>query len=81
MLNLIAWFAGFCVLGYAVNAAIERWDETRCRSHWEFSLEIHRRKLATQSTSGLAAVYHRWRVRVLTARLENYWRSVRRMNQ
>jgi len=81
MLNLIAWFAGFCILGYAVNVAIKRWDESRCRSQWEFNLEIHKRRLACANIGWIPTTYHRWRVRVLTARLENYWQTIRHTNQ
>ncbi len=59
MINLVAWFIGFWILGLAVKAAINWWDEMECaryREWWaspqhERQWQEHLKKPISDSTS------------------------------
>jgi len=67
--GLVLSFIGYWILGCVIKAGIERWDESRCRSTWEFNRQIHLQRL--QEPNHWRA-YHRWRVRTLTGKLQRY---------
>lgn len=70
--GLLASFLGYWLLGCVIKAAISRWDESRCRSTWEFNLTVHKKRLADPRLGWMPRKYHLWRERILTERLDRY---------